>query len=614
MENNNSWYLVEDFQEDFNYSGKRILALTPESCFGLQKKGIEYSIIEDFYDEKVLVANEDQYFEEQLQWINKFDEMFRSNIPYCKNKDIFPAYIHIYQLKGFIDSLIINSRILQKFFERESPGSIVYLAIPKQGNLKADIYDLYHNRRDFLFSLVQEHCRKQNVELTTNIEKKQNIRINNHRITLCESHFKTLRKCLKSIYFMFKYGKPYALLKRKEFPILSILFLHAGCTNIDSLIKDMISGGHRVFLKNGSKVQLISSFWQPQRLDLTDLSNQDIAEGCKKVSVEFSRKGGLIDWVSEKSGIDISELVRPYLRDFIENTCYRSLTELQVLEDFYKANKIDFVVSRTSSEKETVSALMAAKKTHRRVCLQHSCSAFNFKPYLISELGLFDFYFAMHDEAERHMRNEAEKCFANCRVYQAPYHIKQIKKRWGRVRRNPKTILYIPRKLLAGYRFFNGDFYPLTWYFKLQRTLLDIFGYRKDLRFIYKIAQGQDWARDSLLFYIKDKKYTNITIVDKRIEDCLGVAGKAILDNPSTGLYEVAAAGVPVICLYRRDFKVREEARRLFGDSLQPFFTIDEAAGIISAFLDSPALDYRPAIGFTQTDPVKILLGIKNES
>ena len=57
-------YLVEEYSPDINFDkDSAIVALTPEACYQLNKAGIKYSIIEDYYDEVKLSAAVDEYYE-----------------------------------------------------------------------------------------------------------------------------------------------------------------------------------------------------------------------------------------------------------------------------------------------------------------------------------------------------------------------------------------------------------------------------------------------------------------------------------------------------------------------------------------------------------------------
>ena len=73
-------YLVEAYSPNVKFDeNSLIVALTPEVCYQLDKEGIKYSIIEDYYDEAELSTQEDEYYKSQLQWIGRLDEFLQKN-------------------------------------------------------------------------------------------------------------------------------------------------------------------------------------------------------------------------------------------------------------------------------------------------------------------------------------------------------------------------------------------------------------------------------------------------------------------------------------------------------------------------------------------------------
>ena len=62
MAEKNRWYILEDLDKSIDYGGHNILALTPRVCYELDKRGVKYSILEDFYNEAELTKSADKYF------------------------------------------------------------------------------------------------------------------------------------------------------------------------------------------------------------------------------------------------------------------------------------------------------------------------------------------------------------------------------------------------------------------------------------------------------------------------------------------------------------------------------------------------------------------------
>lgn len=617
----NSWYFVEDFDPELDYNGAKVLALTPEACFMLGKKGVRYHIIEDHYDEREIRSGEDAYLKDQLAWFRDFDRLFKDALPSCREDDIRLASAHIYQIKFFVDSIVIQARVFDRFFKGNRPmGGIVYVSREKAPKPAPDIYDIYNNRRDFLMPLARKAAELNGVDFSLRKAGPSEIPSRPGRSAIGNVKNGLKRMRFKEVYDFFKYGKATAMLgARRASAPMKILFLHAGCATIDELLKELISDGDRVFLKTNKDIYLLSGISEKNVLSLESVPGSEetsrLREILTDVHKKFSENPSLAGWINEKSGLDVGDLVLPYFRYFSEETCLSNLYEMPRLRGFLEKEGIDFVVARSSSEKESVSSLIAAARSGKRVCFQHSCGAFDSGLYDITELNFFDHYFAMHGEAEEHMKIGLERDYiTGCNVFQDPRHIESVRRRWKDDDRDDKLVLYVPTKLFTGFRGYNETYsYPVTWYYSLQKALVDMFARQDGFRFIFKYAEGQEWSRDSILKYLGEKGYKNISVEKRKLADCLGKAGRAILDCPSTGLYEAAAAGIPVMCLYRDTLRLRNISRKLFGRSLREFSDIPQAVKAAEEFLDCDPSGFKADIPTSGKNSVEVLLSIKNE-
>lgn len=619
--NSSKWCLAEDISPQVSCGGRRLLSLSPEASYKLLKAGISYSIIEEFYDESRLLEDEESYFFSQLEWFGNFNKFLRNNIEYCKSRNIDLATNHFYRIKCFVDSVIIHFRIFSRFFETVKPENVLYIRKGAETGMPYNIYGPFNEQRHIVPLIVERICREKKIPLSVDAYQ------NDKTARGASQHKKQvkdiLKKCnFKSPYYFFKYSKGLKPVRSAGKGNMNVLLLHAGCLPMDLLIKDLISLGHRVFLKTGDEISRISTIIQKKILDLktggygkNELALK-IKKDCRSASDAFSKKADLVKWISDKSGIDVSDIVDPYFKYFIENICYKSLVEADVIGNFYKKEKIDFVVSRSASEEGCVGSLLAAAKFKNRICFQHGCAAFSSKSQDMHELGLFDYYFAMHNEAESECRltlDSKRDLLGDCKVFQAPYHMKEVNRRWSEARRDKNTIMYIPTKLFFGFRNYNAYLYPITWYFELQKSIIDLFSSRKDMKFIFKYAPGQGWSMDSIVSYLKDRKFANISVKSESVSQCIGKAGRVIVDFPSTSFYEAAAARIPVISVCPEWFKIRDSARKNFGRSIKQFKDIPGAIRIINDFLNNDPEAYSVNLAISNGNAVDTLKRIKNE-
>ena len=617
---NERWWLLEDALPDSIDKCGNILSLTPTASYRLSKLGIKYSIIEDFYDEQDLLKNKESYFFEQLKWFNEFDELLKSKIEFCRSEGINLAMAHYYRIKCLVDSLAIFTYKFTKFIEKTKPKSILYVSAEKGNSPKNSIYEPFDEQKNIIPQIIKGLCEKEGIPVSVETVSSFTKEKKDHSI---KSHPKEFLKKFgfKQIYYFSKYSKISKYLNAQDGDKLRVLILHAGCLSMDLLIKDLISKGDAVFLKTGNSVNRIDTIFHRHALNLDTPDKYEneftlkVKKDCEEALKYFFKKDRLTRWISDKCGFDVSKITKAYFKDFIENICFKNLLDYNALKNFYNREKLDFVVARAASEGDVVSSLLAAAGSKKRVCFQHSCGAFSSRSDDIVELKPFDYYFTMHDEAEEEtkeaLRTEKE-LLGNCKVLQAPYQIKAIKERMGKNKRDNDLIMYVPTKLFFGFRNYNMYLYPFTWYFEFQKAIIDLLSQKHGLRFIFKSALGQDWCEDSILLYIKDKKSSNISIYNGPLINSLKRAGRVILDFPSTGFYEAAAAGTSVISLHHELFKMRDSAKNIFGKSLASFKDIDDAVRIIDNFLNSDSRQYIVDLPVSNNDAVGLLRNMVN--
>ncbi len=615
--NNRRYYLVEDHVDGADYQDGTVIAITPEACYRLNKAGIPYSIIEDHYDTEGLKAGEDGYFYEQLEWLKKIDRLIKENIACCREHCINLARAHFYNMKFFMDSVIIQARIFQEVLNNLKPDAIIYVCANKSGGLEHNIYDLFNNKKPLFPELCRLACKKYGVPVSVRhgVIKEGNV----SPWPAIAGKIKKLLKSMhcKSAYYFFKYNKISKFAKRDgQKNRLNLLVLHAGWLGIDMIVKDSIALGYKVFFRSEDRIVLVSDIFQKNVLDFTDLDkikSRDIANDCINAFSGIMTNKDVISWVSDKSGLDVSGMITPYLKHYIENICFKDISEFLLLKEFYKNEKIDFVIGRSSSEKDSISTFLAAASSKKRACFQHGIM-YDAKESAVTELDLVDYYFPMDGISERFFKGSLRSDYVSeCQVLQSPHYLKAIKKRWIGVKRPGNTIMYVPTKVFTGMNVFNVNFYTLPWYYELQKSIIDHFGSIKGKDFIYKYAFGQEWQDNSLLLYIKDKGYGNIHVEKRPLAECLGIAERIIFDYPATGFLEAAVSGIPTMSLWHKTFKIGSEIKGCFKKSIQDFSSIADAIQKISGFIGADGRDFVLDIPLADCDAIDLLWEIKDK-
>jgi hypothetical protein len=155
-----------------------------------------------------------------------------------------------------------------------------------------------------------------------------------------------------------------------------------------------------------------------------------------------------------------------------------------------------------------------------------------------------------------------------------------------------RKIIYLPTFFWVNQRYLNGANYEDVYYYKLQKAIIDCLSQHPEYEFVWK---QKWWVNDQdpvMHKYIKDRRIPNVKYSFKPLFDELKDCYALITDYPSTGMYEAAAAGVPVFGIYPKWFQMHDETIEYWGKNLEAFSNIEEALELINRFLSSDISKY----------------------
>ncbi|MCK4852247.1 MAG: hypothetical protein KAS86_03945, partial [Candidatus Omnitrophica bacterium] len=159
-------FLLEDY--DFSFpletGESEVISLDPGVSYRLQKRGVDYRIAEDLYDEKALRMGQEAYFHEQLEWFRGFDGFLKEHILFCGEHDIPLAKACYLRLKYFVDTVIIYSYIISRLLESNADaGEIVYVSRPYDKEDRYSVFDFKHENRKVFGSLLRLFCDERDI-------------------------------------------------------------------------------------------------------------------------------------------------------------------------------------------------------------------------------------------------------------------------------------------------------------------------------------------------------------------------------------------------------------------------------------------------------------------
>jgi len=588
------------FMESYNpalvHEGEMV-SLNPGVSYCLFKNKIKYRILEDYYNEKTLWANEDGYFIKQLKWFDYFDDFIKDNIHFCKRDNIPLAKASYMSIKKFTDTVIINSITLSQFIQRNPDlAKISYFSETPGGDRDCTFFGFKYENRKLFGDLLRLFCGKYNIQFV-------NYSITREKSSLRENKFNSLpgkefaRSQIKKIYNLIRYKKLEKIFSSNNYLKNSNFFLmHAGSLDIDYPIKEIIKHNGRVYVQEEGRVLREDSFLRNQ-VDvpvLDECLSEEIEDQCGKCAENLRNDKEIIPWINDECQMDVTSIVLPYYEHFLSRDCSTILHDAMRMYDFYKQEDIGYVFARGNTTRAALGPLVAAKymKGAKSICVQHSNLARDIALQGVFETETYNYIFTRDDISQEFYEHSYRNRYnSGCEIVQWPYYLRSVRKRYCKNKKTGKVI-YVQRTFPDKLRYFNARVYPLNWYYEFQRELIDFFAEERTFEFVYKHGKGQDWAEDSIFHYIKDKGCRNIDVSEKQFLKTLEFADSVIVDFPSSSLFEAAVSGKPVLCLCADYVHILTQAKNIFGKSIQQFSSIEEAKSIIKEFLYSDPRDY----------------------
>ncbi len=595
-------YLVEAYSDEIEFEkDSLIVALTPEVCYRLDKKGIKYSIVEDYYDAIEATSRVEEHRKSVFRWIDEFDEFLLKNI---EGLDVKPATIYRWYLKGMvIDPLYVRCHAINHLFKETKPTEVVYFTQkPLQSQLN---YTFEHYGRSLYSQVIPIICREKNIPLTTVFPEAKNGAVEGLKSPIRKEKSATALKNLlfkstgiKRLYFIYRYVKSLPKFNKAKHNKKNLFLLMATYIGED-FIAEAICRGHNVFLLSGDTILKYSWFGTRKYSKLALKSGKTKSTDLESAA-DLLANHRLVAWFNEKCQMDVSEIVIPRLRHFILTICPELVRYIDAFAEFYKETDINVLFTPVVASLPDYAALAAANQSPKikTACLVHGDAVYDSRVWNMTELENYDIHISSNIEMTEYFSDLAKEIHSSARTYSNPHRWRNIKKIANlREKRGDRVIIknriiYVPTIFMGDYRRFEGNPDVDTWYYRFQKSLINYFVERDDFTFIWKGLPEYEHIYDPIPDYIRDNDFTNIEIATKLLPQYLLTADSVICDMPSTGFYEAVLVGVPTMSLCHRAFIVRRGGSKYFGNLLKFFTDIPEAIKSIEDFLNGDPHDY----------------------
>ncbi|MBA7574962.1 hypothetical protein ES708_16778 [subsurface metagenome] len=618
------YYLIETYSPNLKFEcGDIIVALTPLASYELDKAGVKYSILEDYYDKAKFLKEEEDYFNDQIDWFNKFDHFLFSIYPEAKSKNLKLATTYYYGIKRMVDPLITSCKIIDFFINIVKPNVIIYVSSSWEEELiNVNQFPLLFLGGQSLFSRIMPlFCEKYDIDFLRIILKEK----------ICQDvvclgykniprRIKSSLKSNKRVRSLWHYYRTFnindILLKFSKDLKYNLLFLKITGYNVIDIYKEVQKEGYGVFYKQDNKI--IKNILYPKVVmnvcpDIISISKQDTTDYIKNIY-----KHKIISWINDYCNIDITNIIMPRLKYFVNEWCPQIIFLIDKYINFYNENQIDLVITPHMVLIDEFAAIIATRYSEntKSVCLQHGDEVFAFKYWDFIEYPSYDIYFAANYERELYvkhivkLKSSSTKVFQYSNRYKILPKINKLKNSGGN-KISQKTVVFVPAIYTWDTKRWSGII-PDAWYFKWHKKLINYFSSRKDFNFIWKGIPGSNHIYDPIPNLIDDRGYKNIRYATEPFVKWIGRADLVLLDFPSTALYEAAVSGVPVMSLSFHPLNfIRESALKLFGNSLEPINSFDEGIAKIDNFLNSNPDEFIVSIPYSKTSIVDTIKSFK---
>lgn len=597
-------YLVEAYSQDLKFKNDDyVVALTPLAAYELDKAGIKYSILEDYYDEAEFLKQESVYYEDQLSWFDDFDELLFSIFPEARDKNQRLATADYFHLKDMVDSLILRCKEIKSLLHILRIDKVIFVSRDLvEYSIPSGSQPLLFRGGQSLFSRVTPlFCKKYGIQFERNLaEGSSTYNSTDHQ---CEGVVSRLKARLKSDALLGELWHNYKTVHlRQLLPVRStthawnIYFLKTN-RYVRNIMRDAIRREHRVYYNLGEKI--VEQNFVRRRV-AAHIPKDDNRLSPINYSQQFGPESDIIKWINDYCGIDVSQLVLPRLKWYINSFCVRLIRLNEFFVKFYDSEGIDLVLTSNMSGVEecaAITACMLSCKT-RSGCLQHGDEGFAMKMHDLSEIAPYNYYFTTHAESEAYTKKRVGLSNLGTKVFQYPNRIttlphKNFANKFQRMFKQHRTVVYVPTMYQWDNTFWNESRMSDTWYFRWHKALLDFMSKREDFNFIWKGIPASNEIEDPIPMVLKGSKVRNVRYAVEPFMKWLHRADLVLLDYPSTALYEAAMSGVPVFSLfYEPSNAVRDSFLQLFGKNVTGFTTFDDGIRKVGACLDSDPSEF----------------------
>ncbi|HLF18612.1 MAG TPA: hypothetical protein VI749_06960 [Candidatus Omnitrophota bacterium] len=619
--------LVEQWHESYTFpANTRAVALNERAQLDLERCGISYVPLEDFYTSYEVRGNTDEFLLAQLAWYDDFDKQLKEAFPEAQKLGINLATIYYFTIKYLTDNVILSTRILRKFIESAKPGKIFFygpkytpeemerlLESDPSGHPFGRMLDQSFTVGESPFSqLIEPLCKDRGIayeRLAFNAPVPVIRKPSFLRSLKATIHPRTFKASLKKILPVSKLKNYYRGLKiciksqQANLPKGRIFVLGDLMGTMD-FVMDSRKYGFDIYFETGKAAKKLSLSHLGARGIETGLHDPAGYVACEDLFHKILR-GDVMRWINNLCGIDVSHILKSRFKYFYFDICPELLARIKDYKEFYVRNNIDFVATPNIWTVDEHAAIAAARLTPstKSIGFAHGSDAYECKSRFFYVNRQYDIFFSPSaSEAEHEKSLVKEFNYAYPQVHEFSYLFRKLTRMFPKDQKirpvvsagGRRVVLFVPIIYGAtpGRSVQKNQPFPAE-FVQWHKALAEYFSKRKDIFFIWKALIQPGQSVDLMAEIIRKNNYENIQFDSHKVTKWFPYIDRVLCDIPSTVFFEAIYGHKPVLALYRPQYQIlRENAKNGYGSSLRAMNDYAEGVKMVEEFLDGPREKY----------------------
>ena len=382
--------LIENMDDNYELPDNYIyVALTQEVIYYLDKKNIEYIMMEDFYSSGKIRGNTDKYLNDQIKWINIFDKKIREFYSEANQLNLNLASIYFHWIKYLVDNIILTSKILNQFINSTNPKNILFIN-NNYGNDELPHWEhiLHFQGVESTYSRVLPLiCNHKKINFERIVIEDNNLKKSNFDLKLklkslfprVISFYHKAKQYIKIIKFILKENR------NNKNPKYNALYF-----STNKLVQNFSSNFINASIYNNNSFYKYASPIINKKTIKNNYSNNLIIQNKK---FNFNE---IYEWINNKCGLDISIILKTRFDTFIYDICPKLIHLTKYFLSYYENEKINFIVTSHIFSIEEHAAIAASNlsKNTKAIYFHHGADAYEFNSRYFTLIKNFDFYFS----------------------------------------------------------------------------------------------------------------------------------------------------------------------------------------------------------------------------